>query len=148
MGKPGPAGIGGVLRNFNGDILMLFSKPIGINDSNVAELLAIVEAFSSYADSCWASSYGLIVESDSSVAVNWVNSPKDIPWRFKRLSPFIDAWQSRIPVWKLQHVLREMNTLADGLAKAAATRRSPLFLSSAVYAWGESMAVKALFCVS
>ena len=28
-GKPGPTGIGGVLRNCNGDVLFMFSKYVG-----------------------------------------------------------------------------------------------------------------------
>jgi ribonuclease HI len=43
-GKPGPAGIGGVLRDHNGLLLRLFSIPVGIKDSNEAELLAVVKA--------------------------------------------------------------------------------------------------------
>ncbi|XVE48611.1 hypothetical protein DITRI_Ditri01bG0015200 [Diplodiscus trichospermus] len=36
LGKPGPAGIGGVLRDHQGDELIRFSKSIGIADSNEA----------------------------------------------------------------------------------------------------------------
>lgn len=38
-GKPGPAGIGGVLRNNDGIVLALFSKPMGSMESNKADLL-------------------------------------------------------------------------------------------------------------
>lgn len=41
-GKPGPAGMGGVLHN-NGDVLLMFSKPIGVRDSNKAEVMVILE---------------------------------------------------------------------------------------------------------
>ncbi|XVF30358.1 hypothetical protein REPUB_Repub16aG0050400 [Reevesia pubescens] len=128
LGNPGPAGIGGVLCNDAGDILLMFSKPIGIEDSNIVEFLAVVEAFSIFAESCRASSLGLIVESDSLVTVNWINSPQAIPWRLKKRCPFVTTWQSRILVWQIHHVLREKNTIADGLAKAAVSRCSPLFL--------------------
>ncbi|KAK3199586.1 hypothetical protein Dsin_023001 [Dipteronia sinensis] len=43
-GKPGPSGIGGVLRDSNGKVLCLYSYYMGILDSNVAELLAIKRA--------------------------------------------------------------------------------------------------------
>ena len=43
-GKSGPAGIGGVLRNDKGEVLLMFSKSVGIRDSNEAEVLAILEA--------------------------------------------------------------------------------------------------------
>ena len=44
LGKPGPAGIGGVLSDHNRMVLGLFSIPAGVKDSNEAELLAIVKA--------------------------------------------------------------------------------------------------------
>ena len=43
-GKPGPAGVGGVLRDHKGDVLLMFSKNVGIKESNETEVLAILEA--------------------------------------------------------------------------------------------------------
>ena len=43
-GKPGLAGIGGLLRNSESVVVALFSIPVGVMDSNVAEVLAIKEA--------------------------------------------------------------------------------------------------------
>lgn len=43
-GKLGLAGIGCVLHNGKGDVMMKFSKSIGVKDSNEAEVLAILEA--------------------------------------------------------------------------------------------------------
>lgn len=42
-GKRELAGIGGVLRNSNGGVLMIFSKYVGVKDSNEVEVLAILE---------------------------------------------------------------------------------------------------------
>lgn len=47
-GKPKQVGSYGVLRNSKGDILYLFSKHIGVKDSNEAEVLAILEAVSMF----------------------------------------------------------------------------------------------------
>ncbi|XVF78926.1 hypothetical protein PTKIN_Ptkin14bG0177500 [Pterospermum kingtungense] len=44
-GKTGPAGISGVMRDHEEAVKIRFSKHIGIADSNLAELLAIREAF-------------------------------------------------------------------------------------------------------
>ena len=41
IGKPRPAGIGGVLRNDKGEVLLMLSKSVGIRYSNEAEVLAI-----------------------------------------------------------------------------------------------------------
>ncbi|XP_022769485.1 uncharacterized protein LOC111312959 [Durio zibethinus] len=40
-GKPGQSGCGGVPRNEEGQVVALFSGPLGIQDSNIAELMAI-----------------------------------------------------------------------------------------------------------
>ena len=40
-GKPGPAGIRGVLRNCKGEVLFMFSKHVEKKGSNEAEILAI-----------------------------------------------------------------------------------------------------------
>ncbi|XVF43014.1 hypothetical protein PTKIN_Ptkin02bG0006400 [Pterospermum kingtungense] len=75
QGKPDPAGIGGVLRDHIGKELIRFSKAIGVKDSNMAELLAIREALIVFISSPWVYSKGLIIESDSKVATNWVLNP-------------------------------------------------------------------------
>ena len=43
-GKPGPTGIGGVLHNNKGGVLFMFSKHVGICDSNEAKMSSILEA--------------------------------------------------------------------------------------------------------
>ncbi|XVF83648.1 hypothetical protein PTKIN_Ptkin16aG0506800 [Pterospermum kingtungense] len=40
----GAAGIGGVLRDHNANVKLLFSESVGIVDSNLAELLAVLKA--------------------------------------------------------------------------------------------------------
>ena len=65
-GKWGLAGIGGVLRNHKGEIIYMFSKHVGIKDSNEAEVLAILEALLIYRSSYHQS---LILESDSPNAI-------------------------------------------------------------------------------
>ena len=40
-GKPGLARIGGVIRNSKGEVLLMFSKHVGVCNSNEVEVLAI-----------------------------------------------------------------------------------------------------------
>lgn len=40
-GCPGEAGIGGVRRDERSDVKIIFSKAIGVDDSNLAEVMAI-----------------------------------------------------------------------------------------------------------
>ena len=44
----GLAGIRGVLRSSNGDVLFMLSKHVGIYNSNEAEVLAVLEALRYY----------------------------------------------------------------------------------------------------
>ncbi|KAK3175707.1 hypothetical protein Dsin_032594, partial [Dipteronia sinensis] len=44
LGKPRPAGIRGVLRDSSGKVLCMFSKFIGVYDSNSVEIIAIHQA--------------------------------------------------------------------------------------------------------
>lgn len=60
--KPRPARIGEMLRNHKGEVLISFSKPIGVKNSNEAEMWAIFEAMRIYSGSFHESS---VVESDS-----------------------------------------------------------------------------------
>ncbi|XVE85397.1 hypothetical protein DITRI_Ditri17bG0087800 [Diplodiscus trichospermus] len=65
QGKPRPAGIGGILRDHNEEVLIVFSKSIDVADSNFAELMAIRESFLLFLTSPWLNSKMLIIESDS-----------------------------------------------------------------------------------
>ena len=83
-GKPRLADIGGVLRDWKVAVKVVFSKPIGVADSNVAELLTVLEALRIFVASRWALSHKLIIESDSSNVVNWVINPHGSPWLLKK----------------------------------------------------------------
>lgn len=49
-GKAGLAGIRGVLHNSKGEVLFMFSKHVGVRNSNKAEVLAILEGLCSILD--------------------------------------------------------------------------------------------------
>ncbi|XVF37928.1 hypothetical protein REPUB_Repub20aG0053800 [Reevesia pubescens] len=52
-GKPSPMGCDGVLRDSKGVVFDLFFSPLGVLDSNVAELNAIKLALSMFTSSKW-----------------------------------------------------------------------------------------------
>ncbi|XVF53979.1 hypothetical protein PTKIN_Ptkin05aG0144200 [Pterospermum kingtungense] len=79
LGNSNPTGIGGVLRNHLGSELFWFSKLVGVMEANLAELLAVREAFAIFITMAWASDHSLIVESDSKVVVCWVANPQLAP---------------------------------------------------------------------
>ncbi|XP_022748780.1 uncharacterized protein LOC111298243 [Durio zibethinus] len=43
FGKPSPTGIGGVICSWKGKVLLMFPKNVGVKDSNLVELLEVVE---------------------------------------------------------------------------------------------------------
>ena len=103
-GKPSSAGIGSALRNYKGEVLHIFSKHVGIKDSNEAEVLAILEALHIYRSSCKES---LIVESGYFNAISWVKSCKG-PWKMKFYFNEIHYQASSSQV-SFQHVSRPAN---------------------------------------
>ncbi|EOY25856.1 Uncharacterized protein TCM_027221 [Theobroma cacao] len=68
-GCPSPSSMGGAMHNHEEDVKILFSKPLGHGDSNMAEILAIKEAFYLFVAFSWCFIYSLINESDSFNAV-------------------------------------------------------------------------------
>ncbi|XVF23464.1 hypothetical protein REPUB_Repub13aG0041100 [Reevesia pubescens] len=126
--KPGPAGIGGVLQDEAGAVKLIFSKSIGIADSNVVELLAVKEAFLVFVASKWGRTHGLMIESDSLNAVKWINYPDLTPWKLKNYVAFIEAWKQDLVSWQISHINMECNEIADGLAKAGVNRNESLLM--------------------
>ena len=125
-GKPGPAGIGGVLRDCNASVKAVFSKSIGVVDSNLAELLAVREALQLFVTSHWASSHKLIIESDSSNVVKWMSNPSDAPWRMKKYIGRMDICKQQLLSCDFILIPREGNDMADELAKAGVDRQHDL----------------------
>jgi len=76
LGKLSPSSIGGVLRNHNRIILGIFSLSVGILDSNVAELKAVVKAIELSASNCRLHHKHIIIESDSANVISWMNNPR------------------------------------------------------------------------
>ncbi|XVF62977.1 hypothetical protein PTKIN_Ptkin09bG0051900 [Pterospermum kingtungense] len=109
LGKLGPAGIGGLLRDHEGRVKIRFSKTIGMADSNLAEILVIKEAFVLFAESQWARSHKLIVESDSSNAVSWSNHSTNAPWAMRQYINQIECLKGNIRGWEVAHVRRACN---------------------------------------
>ncbi|XVF83559.1 hypothetical protein PTKIN_Ptkin16aG0498800 [Pterospermum kingtungense] len=121
QGKPGPAGIGGILRDHQGTALIRFSKSIGTADSNLAEILTIKEAFLLVTSSRWVN-LPIIFESDSMNAVSWVSNPLKVPWKFRNIISHMENLKRQLQDWKIVHIFRESNSEADSLAKEGINR--------------------------
>lgn len=62
----------------------------------------------------------LIIESDSSLAVGWVNNKSNRPWKLLNALNQIDMWLIEVNCLKVNHIFREANGEADRLAKRGA----------------------------
>ncbi|XP_017976498.1 PREDICTED: uncharacterized protein LOC18599364 [Theobroma cacao] len=125
-GGSGEAGIGGLLRNEKGEVLIKFSKAIGRGDLNLAEYLSIREAFILFSSSIWAHNHSFVIESDSRNAIRWINDPSKTPWRLRKWMLHIEVLKKRATDWKIRHTLREGNREADLLAKEGVGREIDL----------------------
>lgn len=107
-GKPDHAGIAGILCDDKGMVWCIFSKSVGIKESNEAKVLAILEALRVLS---WSFQGGVIVESDSSNTISWGK-----PWKFHF---YFDKIKPLAPCLQVVfcHVIRLANGLADALAK-------------------------------
>ncbi|KAK9034641.1 hypothetical protein V6N11_050798 [Hibiscus sabdariffa] len=115
--KEGLCGVGGVLRDSKGLILLEFSQSIGAGSILLAEILAIKFAVERFVNSPWVKRSRLIVESDSKVAVEWISTTSLANLLFRQLvesinSFFSDGW------WFVRHIRTEQNVKVDSLAKA------------------------------
>ncbi|KAK8699944.1 hypothetical protein V6N13_018352 [Hibiscus sabdariffa] len=115
-------GCGGILREEFSNIRILFSGPVESDCSHLAEVLAIFHALAIFREAGWIGKAPLIVESDSVLALTWINDKLQRSWRWRKLFRDIDSLIERIASVKFEHVSRARNTLADSLAKAGMFR--------------------------
>ncbi|XP_077239390.1 MLO-like protein 12 isoform X2 [Tasmannia lanceolata] len=106
----GKAGIGGVIRDANGSILMTYSGPPGICEAKVRALLFGFKWFA-------AINLGpLIIEGDSSNTVSWATEHSRGPWRkHNYIAEIRDLVRIIRP--KIEHRRRSANEVADQMAK-------------------------------
>ncbi|XVE56796.1 hypothetical protein DITRI_Ditri04bG0039600 [Diplodiscus trichospermus] len=109
LGKPGQAGIGGVLRDHQGNVIIRFSRSVGVADSNLLELMAVKEAFILFLSCSRLHSYILNIESDSRHVVCWVLKPHTTPWRVRHINSHIENLKQQMKDWRIGHIFSELN---------------------------------------
>ncbi|KAL4342078.1 hypothetical protein GQ457_08G034560 [Hibiscus cannabinus] len=77
-------------RDGVGQIIALFSGPLGIMDSNESEICVIALALTLFVKSRWKGSAGLVAESDSRVALEWVLHIDRRSWGYWNVSMHIN----------------------------------------------------------
>ncbi|XP_057452783.1 uncharacterized protein LOC130744629 [Lotus japonicus] len=122
-GAPGPGGIGGVVRDSNGTIIGYFSMKVGTVFAHEAEIKAIRMALK------FCKEFGVrqvLIESDSTLAVGWVNRRSLRPWKLLSDLHVIDLLKPEVECVDVYHVYREVNVQADFLAKSGCDREEDL----------------------
>ena len=120
LGNPGPAGIGVVIDGAENGTIKI-TKPVGHQDNNVAEYLALLEALQCAVD---LGAKTLHVFSDSEVVVKQMTGEYtcrstqlySLNWICRKLARSLD--------FSISHVTRENNTEANRLANSAARKAS------------------------
>ncbi|KAK1562591.1 hypothetical protein Q3G72_014539 [Acer saccharum] len=118
-GNPGPSGIGGIMRDSKGDILCIFSSYIGFGLSTLAEIQAILKACQLCVSDCCPFDVRIIIESDSMVAVSWVNGNSGVG-NVSLMDYILDIKEIVAkckPRLSVTHVYRTSNVAADFLSK-------------------------------
>ncbi|XP_077252938.1 uncharacterized protein LOC143892304 [Tasmannia lanceolata] len=119
LGNPGPAGIGGILRDCTGAVIKAFSDPIGIADSSEAEVRAVHQGILSMERNRLGS---CIVEGGSLNVIRWLRGPLSPPWRFLHFFDEIKDLSEGLSVL-YQHVRRSANAMAGKLAKDGVSKQ-------------------------
>lgn len=126
-GNPGSCGAGGVLRNPNEETLGYFSKDLREGWASEAEVKAILLALQFCHQFCFNS---VIIESDSTIVVGWVNSPSNRPSKLRNELNQIDFLLGQVNCIAVHHIFIEANDFAGHLAKEGCGRGETLWFCS------------------
>ncbi len=120
-GNPGPAAIGAVLKNEDGDLIAEVSEYIGETTNNQAEYKAVIAALNK-AKELGAEELDFVL--DSELVVKQIN--REYKVKDKDLAPlFLKIYNSLMSFKKtsFKHVRREFNKEADALVNRALDAR-------------------------
>jgi len=116
-GNPGPAGIGGVISDSNGEFLVEFKKYIGVATNNIAEYMALIEGLRLAIDN---EIKALDCYLDSELIVKQLNGQYKVKdSNMKLLFAKVTELLSNFDSVKFEHVRRENNKEADRLVNEA-----------------------------
>ncbi|GMI70241.1 hypothetical protein like AT4G29090 [Hibiscus trionum] len=113
----GSGGIGGIIRNQQGEVLASFSEQCGSDIPIITEIEALVRGIKMFEELFAGNPFKLIIESDSKLMINWVHDVSSCPVVFKK--PIQDVVEfCKANCCSLRHIHRVSNIAADSLAKA------------------------------
>lgn len=115
-------GIGGVIRDNNGKLILAYSRYVGPGINNLAKSKAMLYGL----QQCWQR--GFIAEADSKLVTSCVNEGETTPWRIIQIVEEIKGIFIEGNI-TLQHCYREANKIADKLATMSHTHRQKLIFT-------------------
>jgi ribonuclease HI len=123
QGNPGPSGIGGVVKDPCGQVLLEISEPVCTGTNNEAEYKALIAVARRLSEMGVPSA---LIQGDSQLVVNQVNGL----WRINhshlyQLCQKAQEALNSIPEWSLNWIPREKNTHADALSTKAISAPAP-----------------------
>ncbi len=125
MGESGLVGGGGVIQDYLGNWVRVFSRSIGITSSVQAELRALKDGLQLALD---LEIPNLEIEMDSAVAVKLLHSINSSNAFLSSIVNDCRYLLERFEAYSLKHIYREANGCADTLAKASCIQHSDFLL--------------------
>lgn len=122
LGNPGNAGVGAFVQTTEGEEIYSISEPIGVATNNVAEYSALLTACRFLNQTDLKDKF-CHFKLDSELVVKQVNGIYKIKNPDLRdLNKQIQSELVKIRRWKISHVKREFNKVADKLSKEGANK--------------------------
>lgn len=120
LGNPGPAGLGVVLQDPNGETLEEISEPLGVATNNAAEYQAVIRGL---ARALALGRRDVRLVTDSELVARQISGQYKV--RSEALKPLVALLRDLIAAldrFDVEHTLREGNRRADKLAGDAAKK--------------------------
>jgi len=112
-GNPGHAAIGGLVKDYNGNVIHRFTKYIGKTTNNIAEYKALVEGLG-YCDA--NNIVNVVCILDSELVVKQLNGVYKVKNEgMRQMYKNVMALVKRLRIVKFTHVVRAKNAEADAL---------------------------------
>ena len=112
-GNPSPTGLGGVIRDSEGSILLSYSSPAGFGSINKAELLALRTGIR---EASKHTPQWLLLEGNSYCIIQWASQSLNPPWNLIHIIEEVVHLSRELNV-SFHQIKRSTNQDADKLAK-------------------------------
>ncbi|XP_015064594.1 uncharacterized protein LOC107009770 [Solanum pennellii] len=114
LNNPGKIGGGGIVRDYQGNMIYAYTIPLGIGTNNQAEIQAVSHGLH------WCIQHGyrkIHLEVGSELVIHWLSNQTNYPWNLQPYILEIHRIVHQLERFKITHVYREANNTADRLSK-------------------------------